>query len=71
MTIELTPRHERLIARLIHSGAYRDAKDVISAALEALAKDVEDVAVTEARQHEPRVTLDEVEAELRALGKLP
>jgi hypothetical protein len=28
------------------------------------------VAVTKAREHEPRVSLDEAEAELRALGKL-
>jgi Arc/MetJ-type ribon-helix-helix transcriptional regulator len=70
MTIELTPEHQRIIEHVIHSGAYYDAKDVISAALKALAEDVDDVAVTKARAHEPRVTLDEVEAELRALGKL-
>jgi hypothetical protein len=40
----------------MHTGAYPDAQHVISAALEALP---EDVAVTKAREHEPRVSLDE------------
>ena len=40
MTIELTPEHELIIARVIHSGAYHDAQDVISAALLALAEDL-------------------------------
>jgi hypothetical protein len=35
-----------------------------------LAEDIEDGAVSENRAHEPRFTLAEVEAELRALGKL-
>lgn len=69
MTIELTPEHQRIIEHVIHTGAYHDAQDVISAALEALAEDVDDVAVTKARAHEPRVTLEEAEAELRTLGK--
>lgn len=43
MTIELTAENQRLIERVIHSGAYGDPQDVISAALEALAEDVEDV----------------------------
>jgi Arc/MetJ-type ribon-helix-helix transcriptional regulator len=70
MTIELTPEHQRMIERVMHSGAYPDAQHIISTALEALAEDVDDVAVTKAREHEPRVSLDEAEAELRALGKL-
>jgi Arc/MetJ-type ribon-helix-helix transcriptional regulator len=70
MTIELTPEHQRMIERVMHSGAHPDAQHVISAALEALAEDVDDVAITKAREHEPRVSLDEAEAELRALGKL-
>ena len=70
MTIELTEEHQRMIERVIHSGGYRDANDVLSAALEALAEDVDDVAVTKARENEPRVSLEEAEAELRALGKL-
>ena len=48
MTIELTPEHELIIARVIHSGAYHDAQDVISAALLALAEDLHE------RQGEPR-----------------
>ncbi len=70
MTIELTPEHQRIIEHVIHCGVYHDAQDVISAALEALAEDVDDVAETKARAHEPRVTLEEAEEELRALGKL-
>jgi hypothetical protein len=35
-----------------------------------LAEEIEDGAISEARSHEPRLTLTEVEAELRALGKL-
>jgi Arc/MetJ-type ribon-helix-helix transcriptional regulator len=34
MTIELTPEHQRIIESAIHSGAYHDAGEVISAALE-------------------------------------
>ena len=41
MTIELSPDEELLIARAIHSGAYRDAQGVIRAALTALAEDLE------------------------------
>ena len=39
-------------------------------ALEVLTEDVDDVAVTRARENEPRVSLEEAEAELHALGKL-
>ena len=53
MTIELTPEHQRMIERVIHTGAYPDAQHVLSAALEALAGDV---AVTRARVGEPRVS---------------
>ena len=42
MTIELTPEQERIIARVLHSGAYRDAKEVIGAALGKLAEDIEE-----------------------------
>jgi putative addiction module CopG family antidote len=35
MNIELTPEHQRMIKRAIHSGAYHDASDVIHAALDA------------------------------------
>jgi Arc/MetJ-type ribon-helix-helix transcriptional regulator len=56
MTIELTPEHQSMIERVMHSGGYHDAQDVISAALEALAEDVDDAAVTKARKNEPRVS---------------
>jgi Arc/MetJ-type ribon-helix-helix transcriptional regulator len=42
MTIELTPEQERIIAQALDSGAYRDAKDVIGAALGKLAEDIEE-----------------------------
>jgi Arc/MetJ-type ribon-helix-helix transcriptional regulator len=41
MTIELTPEHQRMIERVMHSGPYPDAEHVISAALEALAEDIQ------------------------------
>jgi Arc/MetJ-type ribon-helix-helix transcriptional regulator len=63
MTIELTPEHERIIEHVIHSGAYHDAEDVISAALEALAEDLNNVGVTKAREHG---SPESVEAERRA-----
>lgn len=70
MTIELKPEHQRVIDRAIHSGAFQAPDEVIGAALDILAEDIEDVAVSKAREHEPRATLEDVEAELRALGKL-
>jgi Arc/MetJ-type ribon-helix-helix transcriptional regulator len=70
MTIELKPERQRMIDSAIRSGAYRNSDEVIATALEMLAEDIEDGAVSEARSQEPRSTLDEVEAELRALGKL-
>ena len=70
MTIELKPEQERVINAAIRSGAYRNSDEVIAMALAILAEDIEDGAVSEARNQEPRSTLDEVEAELRALGKL-
>ena len=70
MTIQLKPEHQRMIDSAIRSGAYRDSDEVIAAALGMLAEDIEDGAVSAARSDEPRYTLDEVEAELRALGKL-
>jgi Arc/MetJ-type ribon-helix-helix transcriptional regulator len=42
VTIELTPEQERIIANVIRSGAYRDAKDVIGAALGKLAETMEE-----------------------------
>jgi Arc/MetJ-type ribon-helix-helix transcriptional regulator len=71
MTIQLTPEQERLIDLAVQSGAYHDSKEVISTALAMLAEDIEDGAVSEARSGELRFTLDEVEAELRSIGKGP
>ena len=70
MTIELKPEQQRMIDSAIRSGAYHTSDEVIATALGMLAEDIEDGAVSEARSHEPRSTLDEVEAELRAIGKL-
>jgi Arc/MetJ-type ribon-helix-helix transcriptional regulator len=54
----------------IQSGAFHNSNELITTALSMLAEEIEDGAVSEARSHEPRLTLAEVEAELRALGKL-
>jgi Arc/MetJ-type ribon-helix-helix transcriptional regulator len=70
MTVELNAEQERVIDLAIRSGAYHDSREVIATALSMLAEDIEDGAVSEARAHQPRSTLAEVEAELRALGKL-
>jgi putative addiction module CopG family antidote len=70
MTIELKPEQQRMIDQAIQSGAYHDQDEVIATALSMLAEDVEDGAVSEARSHEQRFTLAEVEEELRALGKV-
>jgi Arc/MetJ-type ribon-helix-helix transcriptional regulator len=70
MTIELTPEQERMIDPAVRSGAYHGSEEVISTALAMLAEDIEDCAVSEARSAEPRFSLDEVEAELRSIGKL-
>jgi Arc/MetJ-type ribon-helix-helix transcriptional regulator len=70
VVIELKPEQRRVIDLAIESGAYRDSAEVIDTALSMLAEDIEDGCVSEARSDEPRFTLAEVEAELRALGKL-
>lgn len=70
MNIELKPEQQRMIDLAIRSGAYDSFDEVIDTALSMLVEDIEDGAVSEARTHEPRSTLAEVEAELRALGKL-
>lgn len=70
MTIELRPEQQRVIDLAIRSGAYRCTDEVIATALSMLADDIEDGAVSEARANEARSLLAEVEAELRALGKL-
>ncbi|HEV2234922.1 MAG TPA: hypothetical protein VGV68_16155 [Terriglobia bacterium] len=70
MTIELKPEQLRVIDLAIQSGAYHDSDEVMATALSMLAEDIEDGAVPETRTHESRSTLAEVEAELRALGKV-
>jgi len=70
MVIDLEPEQQRVIDLAIQSGAFHNSTEVIATALAMLAEDIEDGAVSEARNDEPRFTLAEVEAELRALGKL-
>jgi Arc/MetJ-type ribon-helix-helix transcriptional regulator len=70
MVIDLKPEQQRMIDLAIQSGAFHNSNGVIVTALAMLAEDIEDGAVSEARSREPRFTLAEVEAELRALGKL-
>ena len=70
MVIDLQPEQQRVIELAIRSGSYRNPDEVIATALSMLAEDIEDGAVSEARRDEPRFTLAEVDAELRALGKL-
>ncbi len=70
MTIELTKEQQQMIDFAVASGAYRNSDDVINAALAMLYEDVEDATVSDSRAGEPRFSLDEVEAELRALGKI-
>ena len=70
MTIELKPEQQQMIDLAIRSGVFHDSDEVIGAALAMLTEDIEDGTVSEARAHEPRSTLAEVEAELRAIGKL-
>jgi len=70
MTIELKPEVQQMIDLAIQSGAYHNSEEVIATAISMLVEDIEDGAVSEARSREPRSTLAEVEAGLRALGKL-
>jgi Arc/MetJ-type ribon-helix-helix transcriptional regulator len=70
MVIDLKPEQQRVVDLAIQSGAYHNPDEVVATALSMLAEDIEDGSVSEARSHEPRFTLAEVEAELRALGKV-
>ena len=70
MPIELTDEQKRMIDLAIASGAYHDPDEVIGTALAMLYEDIEDGIISDARAGEPRFSLDEVEAELRSLGKL-
>jgi len=70
MTIELTDEQKRMIDLAVASGAYHDPHEVIGTALAMLYEDIEDGTISDARAGEPRFSLDEVEAELRSLGKI-
>ncbi len=70
VVINLEPEQQRVVDLAIQSGAFHNSNEVIATALSMLAEEIEDGAGSEARSHEPRFTLAEVEAELRALGKL-
>ena len=70
MMIKLTEQQRRMVDLAVASGAYRSSDEVIGAALAMLYEDIEDGIVSEARAREPGVSLDEVEAELRALGRI-
>ena len=70
MTIELTTVQQRMIDLAVASGAYHNSDEVIGAALALLYEDIEDGIISDARAEEPRFSMDEVEAELRALGKI-
>ena len=70
MTIELTDEQKRMIDLAVASGAYHDPDEVIGTALAMLYEDIEDGIISDARAGEPRFSLDEVEAELRSLGKI-
>ena len=69
MAIEITKEQQRMIDLAIASGAFRSPDGVIGTALSMLFEEIEDGIISEARRDEPRFTLDEVEAELGALGK--
>lgn len=70
MTIELTTVQQRMIDLAIASDAYHNSDEAIGAALALLYEDIEDGIISDARAEEPRFSMDEVEAELRALGKI-
>ncbi len=70
MTYDLKPEQQRVVELAIQTGVFHTADEVIDNALALLVEDIEDGAISEARREEPRSTLSEVEAELRALGKL-
>jgi hypothetical protein len=59
MVIDLEPEQQHVIELAIQSGAFRDSKEVIAAALSILAEDIEDGAVSESRSQETRFTLAE------------
>jgi Arc/MetJ-type ribon-helix-helix transcriptional regulator len=70
MTIELTDEQKRMVDLAVASGAYHSSDEVIGTALTMLYEDIEDGTISDARAGERRFSLDEVEAELRTLGKI-
>jgi hypothetical protein len=60
----------KLHAGVAPSGAFRTPGDVIGTALAMLFEEIEDGIVCDARANEPRFTLEEVEEEVRSLGKI-
>lgn len=70
MTIELTKEQQRMVDLAVASGSFQNPDEVIGTALAMLYEDVEDGIISDARARGPRFSLDEVEAELRALGKI-
>ena len=70
MTIELTDEQKRMIDLAVASGVYHDSHQVIGTALAMLYEDIEDGIISDARVGDSRFSLDEVEAELRSLGKI-
>jgi Arc/MetJ-type ribon-helix-helix transcriptional regulator len=70
MAIEITKEQQRMIDLAIASGAFRSPGEVIGTALAMLFEEIGDGIVSDGRAAEPRFTLDEVEAELRAAGKI-
>jgi len=70
MTIQLTEEQKLIVGLAVASGAYHNSGEVIGTALTMLHEDIEDGIISDARAGELRFSLDEVEAELRALGKI-
>jgi len=70
MPIERTQEQRRIVAPAVASGACHSSDEVIGAALAILYKDIEDGIISDARIAKLRFSMDEVEAELRALGKI-
>jgi hypothetical protein len=59
-----------MVDLVVASGGFHDPHEVIGTALTMLYEDIEDRFISDSRAVEPRFTLDEVEAGLRALGEI-
>ncbi len=70
MTIDLTEEQKRIVDLAVASGAYQNPDEVIRTALALLYEDIQDGTIADARAKEPRFSLEDVEAEFRALGKI-